>query len=391
MGVDLGVLRVRFTPARGQVYGPPDAIAGPASPLPQGVALPPVTLGGRLHEIVPKENRILNPNTPWSRHIMDERGDDPQPSDSYDGANVGDNRSWGVIDDTCDGIIDAHVIIDNERFTATTRVFSSNPDYAPDRRPFYSVADDLADRDLEPIEVGDDPLNDTIDETELEIGDLFDRAFETASLFNLDALRHRAILENLDAESDEESAALPKTDDRSMTEADRGSKRSVPRPPPYADLTADLFPHPPPKISPPPGRRLRYAEAAEFAHAKLCDLETLIDFLRSKPDRVKALIRPPFGRFSQLPRTARKKPDPNFRDPRVERDLRHDMRMPPYMRDSDNAPLSLTNRQYDALMAFIEILRQPRIRVGRADSPIARRIEDFVQRRASSRRTRDRG
>ena len=72
MNVDLSALRVRFMPAKGKVYGPPDAIAGPASPLPQGVALPPVTQGGRLHEIVPPENRILNPNTPWSRHVMDE-------------------------------------------------------------------------------------------------------------------------------------------------------------------------------------------------------------------------------------------------------------------------------------------------------------------------------
>ena len=54
MNVDLAVLRVRFTPARGEVYGPPTAIAGPASPLPPGVSLPPVTLGGRLHEIVPE-------------------------------------------------------------------------------------------------------------------------------------------------------------------------------------------------------------------------------------------------------------------------------------------------------------------------------------------------
>jgi hypothetical protein len=121
MDVQLGVLRLRFTPATGQVYGPPDAIAGAASPLPQGVALPPVTLGGRLHDIVPPENRILNPNTPWSRHIMDANQDDPQPSDSYDGANVGISRSWGVVDDTCDGIIEAQVVLNNNRHVARSR------------------------------------------------------------------------------------------------------------------------------------------------------------------------------------------------------------------------------------------------------------------------------
>src|SRR4029079_8832872 len=55
MNVDLGILRVRFTPAQGKVYGPPTAVAGPASPLQPGVALAPTTLGGRLHEIVPAE------------------------------------------------------------------------------------------------------------------------------------------------------------------------------------------------------------------------------------------------------------------------------------------------------------------------------------------------
>jgi hypothetical protein len=375
MGVDLDVLRVRFTPATGQVYGPPDASAGPASPLPQGVALAPVTLGGRLHEIVPKENRILNPNTPWSRYIMDKRGDDPQPSDSYDGANVGDNRSWGVVDDTCDGIIEAHVIIGSKRCTATTRVFSSNPDYAPDRRPFYSVADDLADRDPPPVEIGEAPLEEEKDETELEIGDLFDRAFETASLFNLDALRHRAILENLGNERPSPKAKPPKLDEGSMTDADTTNKSGLPL---YADLTADLFPfsREKSKESRPRGHQLRYAKAAEFAHAKLCDLETLLEFLRTKPERVKALIRPPYARFSQLPRKKRAKPAPNFRDPRLERDLSHDMRMPPYMRDSDNSPLSVTNRQYEALMTFIEVLLKRPPRGGRPDSPIARRIED---------------
>jgi len=108
MGIDLSALRVRFTPATGQVYGPRTAIAGPASPRPPGEALAPVTLGGRLYDIVPEKNRILNSHTPWSSYVMNRREQqDPQPSDSYDGANVGDSRSWGVVDDSCDGIIEA--------------------------------------------------------------------------------------------------------------------------------------------------------------------------------------------------------------------------------------------------------------------------------------------
>jgi hypothetical protein len=372
LNINLDVLRVRFTPAKGKVYGPPAAIAGPASPLQQGIALPKVTEGGRLHEIVRPENRILNAHTPWSQHIMDQNRDDPQPSDSYDGANVGNSQSWGVVDDSCDGIIQAYVIIGDRRLVASSRVLSSCPDFAPDRRPFYSVADDLADRDLPNINIDDDPP----EGREYEIADLFERAFETASLFNLDALRTRAIAENISSPPLPEEAGQPEMDERSMTSADRGIKKGDlgKKIPPYADLTGDLFHHPPAAVREP---GLPYTAAAQFAHAKLCDIETLIDFLRSKPDRVERLVRPPMGRFSELAGRRRKSTPQKFRDPRVERDTYHDMRMPPYMRDSDENPLAVTHRQHDALMQFIRSLKNPVVVAGRAESPIARTIENF--------------
>src|SRR5262245_53391443 len=171
MDVDLSTLRVRFTPARGEVYGPKTAISGPASPLPPGEALPAVTLEGRLHDIVPEQNRILSPNTPWSTYIMDHTGhSDPAPSDSYAGANVGESQSWGVVDDSCDGVIQAAVVIRGKRFLAKARVLSSCPDYAPDRRPFNSLADDLADRDKKPVRVGDENV---LRDVQAGIADLF--------------------------------------------------------------------------------------------------------------------------------------------------------------------------------------------------------------------------
>jgi hypothetical protein len=369
LGINLSTLRVRFTPAQGHVYGPPSAIAGPASPLPPGVALPAKTLGGRLYEIVPEKNRILNPNTKWSRYILNpgSGGDDPQPSDSYDGANVGDNRSWGVVDDTCDGIIEAQVVLNNQRFVATARVFSSCPDFAPDRRPFYSIADDLADRDTTKIEL---PRVDqtTREETQAEIADLFERAFETASLFNLDAMRERAIVENSGSPN---YPGMPQIDEGSMTGEDQ----------PPADLTAQFFPRRDSAQSV-PQLRLPYAAAAQFAHSPLCDIETLLDFLRRRPDEVKELIRPPFGYFQDIAK--KKKPGPrpnkNFRDPRVDRDGVHDMRMPPYLRDSDFRPLSLTHRQHSTLMKFIDLLAKPSRVAGRPNSPIAWTIAGVDQR-----------
>ena len=360
MNVDLSALRVRFTPAKGLIYGPRTAIAGPASPLPPGEALDPVTLGGRLHEIVPADNRILNPHTKWSDYVMDaDKQEDPQPSDSYDGANVGDNRSWGVIDDSCDGIIEAQVVIKGVRLVATARVLSSCPDFAPDRRPLNSLADDLADRDLKPVAI-DRHDQSQIAQTQAEIADLFERAFETASLINLDSNRYRALTENATSQPDH-----PQVNFDSMTGKDK----------PPADLTADLFP-----VAPTPSDGdLPYADAAHFRHGELSDIETLLDLFSQNSTTVKKIIRAPFGRFRQMPKRPHQNPSPTFRDPRVARDQLHDMRMPPYMRDSDALPLSITRRQYEALIKLLDISAVGKGKV-RPQGPTARRISEIMQR-----------
>lgn len=174
--VDLDVLRVRFTPARGEVYGPPSAIVGRDDNT------------GREYEIVPPGNRILNPAASWVRYTGTDT--DPQPADTYDGADQGRNQSWGVVDDTCDGIITADLVVNGRRFSAVARICVGPPDYAPDRRPFVSLADDLADRDLDPASA--EELLAAEADTQQRLADLFQRVWETASLINLDAIRARA-------------------------------------------------------------------------------------------------------------------------------------------------------------------------------------------------------
>jgi hypothetical protein len=369
IGVDLSILRVRFTPPAGHVYGPPEAIAGPASPLPPGGALNATTLGGRLHTIVPPENRILSSNTPWSSYMMDQPGQhDPQPADSYDGARVGVNRSWGVVDDTCDGIIEAQVVVRGQRFSATARVFSSCPDFAPDRRPFQSLADDLADRDFGPVEDKD---------LENEICHLFTRVFETASMVNLDATRNHGILENsLFNVPNPPELKLPQIGDKTMTKDDVG----------YADLTKSL-PLSPLRYSS-PHDRLPYTDVAREAHTPLADWNTLIELLQSKRERVLRIVRPPFARVRQLSDKPASEPNPGFRDPRVPRDTVQDMRMPPYMRDSDENPLSITHRQYDALIRLLTRLASLSMKPGqkppRPDTALAREINSLAQRLAAA-------
>lgn len=331
MGVNLSVLRVRFTPARGEVYGPPQATSAPA----------PGTQ--RVHEIVRPENRILNPNSVWTQYTADySRFNNPEPSDTYDGADIDDNRAWGVVDDTCDVVLTASLVIGGRRFTATARVFVGPPDFAPDRRPFLSLADDLADRDLESLQ---NPKDDAELETmEKEIADLFQRVYETASLVNLDAIRERALRENNDG-GVVEIADLPKLDDRSLTKHDK----------PFADLVNNLMPDAPAGAT--SDDPLPYADLAKFAHDRLSDLDALVAFLAEKDKHVHELVRPPYGVFSELEKEPKNQPAKDHRDPRVDRDLVHDMRMPPYMRDSDATALSLTRRQYRAIMVLVDRLR----------------------------------
>ena len=328
--VDLDILRVRFTPATGEVYGPPTAVVGLDK------------LTGRSYEIVRPANRILNPNTSWPGYI---RGDaDPQPSDTYDGADQGQTRSWGVVDDTCDGIITANLVISGRNLSAMCRVTVGAPDYAPDRRPFASLADDLADRDCEPTDglqlLKENPT------TQHRFADLFERVWETSSLTNLDSIRAGALRQNGNFPATEiaTKAGLPRTDEYSM----------FPRDVPYADANIQTqIPS-----EPRPGDDLIFTRLIALAHESLADQDALIDFLLSRPDRLRLMLRPAYGAFHQLAESVASDadPDPTFRDPRIDRDRMFDMRMPPYMRDETASPLALTRRQYVELMSYIQII-----------------------------------
>jgi hypothetical protein len=109
-------------------------------------------------------------------------------------------------------------------------------------------------------------------------------------------------------------------------------------------------------------------------HAPLTDVDTLLDFLRDKREHVQRLIRPPYGRFRELAEDPGPEPNPAFRDTRVLRDIMEDMRMPPYMRDSDETPLSLSWRQYRLLMDFLHYLGSS------DDGPRRRRVGQLIER-----------
>lgn len=357
MDVDLDVLRVRYTPARGQVYGPPSAVAAADGST------------GRVFPIVPPENRVLNPKASWLQYDGSyARYENSEPSDTYDGADQDQGTSWGVVDDTCDGLIAASVVVQSVRFNAVARVSVGPPDFAPDRRPFLSLADDLTDRDEEAPTVRD-ILASQLD-IEAAVGDLFERVFETASLVNLDVLRLRAINDNTSIIPDTAATAvkgLPLTDSGSMTSKDR----------PYSDEKVDaLTPNASTDASAPFSDPVPYSDVVPLAHERLAQLDELISFFTQMPDRAHRMLRPAYGSFADLKPavSGTDAPDPDFRDARIARDQAHDMRMPPYMRDELGTALSLTRRQYLEILRYIEALSSPSVHASDAalasESPV---------------------
>lgn len=342
MDVDLGVLRVRFTPGKGEAYAPPSAKPAPA----------PGT--DRIHEIVKAENRFLNPKSSWTQYDADySRFNNPEPSNTYDGEGVGKSLSWGVVDDTCDGVIEAYLVINGVRYRATTRFFAGPPDYAPDRRHFISLADDLADRELPPS------AQITTDEDEeltiAEVADIFQRVFETVSLTNLDLLRNYSRTRPWEMDGSEKPVGeLPLTNADTMTAKDK----------PYADKVISFLEKPNEGAQPNSTyTRLPYTNAAKEVHAALASAENLVDFLLTNYERVKLMLRPPYAKVGELSEKPDETPSPTRkRDARVPRDNMQDMRMPPYMRSNTATALSLSWRQYEQVMGLLEYLKLKRDR-----------------------------
>jgi hypothetical protein len=125
----------------------------------------------------------------------------------------------------------------------------------------------------------------------------------------------------------------------------------------------------------------------------------MINLFRTQPDRMKHLLRPPFARFGDLPAQApaalpTDPVGPNAtpvlraveRDPRQPRDQQHDMRMPPYMRDADAFPLSLSWRQYREVVALIDRLSSMSNDKFAELSPVRRHVAEVSRRRETAAR-----
>jgi hypothetical protein len=181
--INIETLRFRYTPATGLFYGPPEAARA-------------VTQSGRPAPAVRPENAFLDANAGWRGTSTSQL---VEPGDTYDVINQsqspdpilpspGFGPSLGVVDDTCE--VHFEVSLQGGAalrvLTAKAVAFVGPPDFAPDRRPFLSTADELNDRGADAA-----ARNAALDDADLDrwVADLFQRVYETVSLFNVDAYR----------------------------------------------------------------------------------------------------------------------------------------------------------------------------------------------------------
>jgi hypothetical protein len=319
--VDVEVLRFRFTPAKGRFYGPPQAVAA-----------------GAVEDI----NSFLDAGAGW---FDAKPNPNVEPGDIFD--SIGDtddanSRSLGVVDDTCEARVTVTLKLTGKarrEFSANATILVGPPDFAPDRRPFLSLADELDDR-----RAGNTRRNAALNGEKLElwVQDLFERIYETVSLFNLDQFqRERGILltgRRL------RRGPLPgdhvtRRKNHAMTRMDKLRSNKFQVDAPNDDQNLPLHEH------------------ARRRHRDLQDIDNLKELIIEQPGRLTALVRMPFE---------------------VEAGETGDgvgsstMRMPPFMRNSNGFPLTLSPWQYDLLMKWVRSIQ--RHRVAKKKKPIARKL-----------------
>lgn len=352
--VRVDIIRFRYTPARGTFYGPSEA----ASAQP--------TLG-RPAPAVPGTNAFLDPAAGW---LGASTGPLVRPSDTYDLIDqTGNTRgpSLGVVDDTCEVHFDVSLQVATGRtMTARAVAFVAPPDFAPDRRPFLSIADELNDRDGTAAVRNSKLTGATLTAW---VEDLFERIYETVSLFNVDLYRA------------ERAASLPPNNgDPAQLPADKLQAVDVDqglRPEPkramggFDKLRSQLYRLPAATDNDP----LPLSEHARMRHRALSDIQNLVALIAqdalSGRNRIREIVRAPFEVES------------------FENGDNSSMRMPPFMRQSNALPLTLAAWQYELLMRWVDETRQsaPAGPMALAAEAPPRRLPRVLSSAAASRRS----
>jgi hypothetical protein len=239
------------------------------------------------------------------------------PPDTYDGAETEDATSLGVVDDSCEARLQVSLTLPGSPgpFVAFANVFSGPPDFGPDRRPFLSLADEINDRDADAAarSTAMKPA-----ERDAWIEDLFERVYETVSLFNVD---HYRLLRALPLTGNRLGPPLVGDGVVPPTRA-MGARDALRNPRYTVENLSDNEPLP-------------LSKHARRQHRAIADVQSLRDFIALNPGRIESLVRAPFEIERGESRGATT------------------MRMPPFMRQSNAEPLTLSSWQYELLMQWV--------------------------------------
>ncbi len=310
--VRVDTIRFRYTPARGLFYGPPEAAS----------AQPAL---GRLEPAVLPANAYLDPQAGWRGA---ETGNLVEPGDTYDAVDQSAPRgpSLGVVDDTCEVHFDVSLnLAAGGSLTARAVAFVAPPDFAPNHRPFLSIADELNDREATAAKRNADLTGAALGAW---VEDLFERIYETVSLFNVDHYRSQR------------AAALPSAKLEGI-DRDQGERPDPARAMGGRDaLRSQVFQLQAPTVNDP----LPLSQHARMRHRALSDIQNLVALVATDAlagrNRVREIVRAPFEAEA------------------FESAAFSSMRMPPFMRQSNAMPLTLSAWQYELLMRWVDEVRQ---------------------------------
>jgi hypothetical protein len=172
-------IRLRFTPAKGLIYGAHQFDPGDTEHLPE--------FGTR--NIIPKDCRIYDGKRGSWYHFQNEDPatetvppslfaiTPPAPSWLFNNRAI----SRGYFDDACDGFVEVSLTVDGVKLLASARICASPPAVVPDSLFVRSLADDLEQVINGPGVAEDEPL----EVTRARAEDIVRRAFETVRFMNV--------------------------------------------------------------------------------------------------------------------------------------------------------------------------------------------------------------
>lgn len=158
-------IRLRFTPAKGKVYGPK---TDSPDPIVAGVLYDPDKGGWKGY------SEPDSPNNDYEGRRL------TNPAEIFAGYDDSDKKthvSYGYVDDECDGTVEVSLAIDGSMLSSFARVAAGPPTFAPDSKPVRTVADELEQALLGPDAIA---TPHDIEATK----DILRRALETVRLMN---------------------------------------------------------------------------------------------------------------------------------------------------------------------------------------------------------------